>query len=89
MALCRSQRSCLCEGTGWVCEEHPHLPFEHDDCTSKSGRCAGPGIPCRCNPRAEYQWQAVHCGGNDRDYVFDPETDPPTAEFGGKWNTDD
>ena len=23
---------------GWVCEEHPHLPFPHDD-------CPGPGMP--------------------------------------------
>jgi hypothetical protein len=22
----------FCEGTGWVCAEHPALPFEHDDC---------------------------------------------------------
>jgi hypothetical protein len=23
---------------GWVCEEHPHLPWPHDD-------CPGPGMP--------------------------------------------
>lgn len=25
------------EGGGWVCEQHPDLPFEHDD-------CPGPGM---------------------------------------------
>jgi hypothetical protein len=24
---------------GWICEEHPTLPWPHDD-------CAGPGMPC-------------------------------------------
>lgn len=24
-------------GGGWCCEQHPHLPFPHDD-------CAGPGM---------------------------------------------
>lgn len=33
----------LCKGEGWVCEQHPSLPFAHDD-------CAGPGDPCACNP---------------------------------------
>lgn len=33
----------LCKGDGWVCEQHPGLPFSHDD-------CPGPGDPCRCNP---------------------------------------
>lgn len=35
----------VCEGEGWRCEEHPDLPFPHDD-------CAGPGMPCLCRPGA-------------------------------------
>lgn len=38
--------SCKCQGERWVCEEHPSLPFPHDD-------CPGPGIPCSCNPKEE------------------------------------
>jgi hypothetical protein len=30
-----------CHDTGWVCEEHPTEPMDHDDC----GR---PGMPCAC-----------------------------------------
>ena len=25
---------------GWICEEHPDLPWPHDDCAG------GPGMPC-------------------------------------------
>ena len=32
-----------CEDEAWICEKHPDLPFEHDD-------CPGPGMPCPdCN----------------------------------------
>ncbi len=29
-----------CNGEGWICEEHPNLPWPHDD-------CSGPGMPCQ------------------------------------------
>lgn len=29
-------------GMGWICEEHPTLEFEHDN-------CPGPGMPDRDN----------------------------------------
>lgn len=32
----------VCKGELWICEEHPELPWPHDD-------CAGPGMPCRCS----------------------------------------
>lgn len=54
----------LCDGTGWICEQHPWLPFGHDD-------CGGPGIPCSCNPRGEVVWKRIHGGGDDRDHVID------------------
>jgi hypothetical protein len=57
----------LCEGTGWICEEHPWLQFGHDD-------CPGPGIPCRCNPREEVQWKSICCGGSELDHAM--ELDP-------------
>ena len=31
---------------GWICEEHPDLPWPHDDC----GR---PGVPC-ANPARDF-----------------------------------
>ncbi len=47
-------RSCaFCEGSGWVCADHPALPFEHDDCGSE-------GSTCVCNPEAVMQWQHVY-----------------------------
>jgi hypothetical protein len=36
----------LCAGSGWLCDEHPSLPWSHDD------RCDGGGIACRCNELA-------------------------------------
>lgn len=30
-----------CHGAGWVCEEHPTEPMDHD-------RCGGPGMLCTC-----------------------------------------
>jgi hypothetical protein len=36
-----------CEGTGWVCENHPDLSFDHSD---NSCKCGGAGMPCVCNP---------------------------------------
>lgn len=54
----------LCDGTGWLCEQHPRLAFGHDD-------CAGPGIPCTCNPLGEAEWKEIHAGGDDRDHIDD------------------
>jgi hypothetical protein len=35
----------LCRGSGWLCDEHPMLPWDHDDCD-------GVGIVCECNAHA-------------------------------------
>ena len=35
-----------CKGERWICEQHPAREWPHDD-------CAGPGMPCACNPRGE------------------------------------
>src|SRR6187431_1159637 len=43
----------FCEGSGWVCAEHPALPFEQDDCGSE-------GSPCLCNPTGAVQWRQVY-----------------------------
>jgi hypothetical protein len=37
-----------CFGLGWVCENHPHLPWKG----SPKGCQCGAGMPCECN-RAE------------------------------------
>ena len=31
-----------CRGSGWLCDEHPTLPWDHDD-------CEGAGVACGCN----------------------------------------
>jgi hypothetical protein len=54
----RAWGKCLrCKGSfepGWVCAEHPHKPWKHDDCGSE-------GSPCPvCNPRGEVQWERVY-----------------------------
>ena len=42
----------VCQGSGWVCEDHPATPFQHDD-------CGGAGVKCVCNPEAAVRWQKV------------------------------
>jgi hypothetical protein len=47
----------ICEGganLGWVCEDHPDKPMEHDD-------CGGAGARCVCNPFGEVDWAEVYC----------------------------
>lgn len=34
-----------CDGEGWVCEDHPEVPWQDGD-----GCCGGAGSPCACNP---------------------------------------
>jgi hypothetical protein len=37
----------LCDGCGWVCENHPSRPWEGD----RACTCGGAGSPCPwCNP---------------------------------------
>lgn len=38
----------ICNGTGWVCENHPFEEFDHDN-----EGCDGAGKPCVCNPEAD------------------------------------
>ncbi|MDX2349179.1 MAG: hypothetical protein QNK32_02195 [Porticoccus sp.] len=33
-----------CDGEGWVCEDHPEVPWRDGD-----GCCGGAGSPCSCN----------------------------------------
>jgi hypothetical protein len=37
---------------GWVCEDHPDKPWQHDG-------CGGAGAPCECNPAGFVQWQEI------------------------------
>jgi hypothetical protein len=39
-----------CEGWGWVCENHPDLPWESG--SARDCGCGGAGMPCRCRPGA-------------------------------------
>lgn len=40
MIICKS-----CDDTGWVCEDHPHIPWQGVN----SCDCGGAGMPCRCS----------------------------------------
>jgi hypothetical protein len=31
---------------GWICEQHPTLPWPHPDPSQPDGVCTGPGMPC-------------------------------------------
>jgi hypothetical protein len=42
----------ICRGLGWVCADHPSLPFQHDDCGAEGSRCI-------CNPSGTVQWATV------------------------------
>ncbi|HVQ04885.1 MAG TPA: hypothetical protein VMT14_15295 [Burkholderiaceae bacterium] len=35
----------ICRGSGWLCDEHPAQPWEHEDCD-------GVGVACGCNSLA-------------------------------------
>lgn len=39
-----------CDGEGWVCEDHPEVPWGSGD-----GCCGGAGMPCICNPLHKYE----------------------------------
>ena len=34
-----------CRGSGWLCDEHPAQPWEHEGCD-------GAGVACSCNALA-------------------------------------
>ena len=34
----------ICNGEGWVCENHSDKPWLEGEC------CGGAGMPCVCNP---------------------------------------
>jgi len=42
-----------CEGSGWLCADHPAKPFKHDDCGAE-------GAPCVCNPAGAVRWAQVY-----------------------------
>ena len=46
-ALCHESKE-----PGWLCAEHPDLPWEHDGCRAEAMRCA-------CNPAGEVVFEQV------------------------------
>lgn len=58
----RAERVCtICKGEGWVCENHPDLPWQHDG-------CGGAGDPCCCNPDGKVKWALIYADV-DADYL--------------------
>jgi len=49
-----------CLGSGWLCDEHPTLPWDHGDCD-------GAGIVCRCNAAAVAPHRVVFVDYDVRD----------------------
>lgn len=40
-----------CDGQGWVCENHPDLPWDGVSTAPNACGCGGAGAPCAdCNP---------------------------------------
>jgi hypothetical protein len=51
----------ICRGSkepGWVCEDHPDRPWEHDG-------CEGAGAPCGCNPMGVVGWREIYAEERD------------------------
>ena len=42
--------SCHC-AQGWICEEHPDLPWPHDDCAGPGMQCSNPDCPWWAGPK--------------------------------------
>jgi hypothetical protein len=49
----------ICDGSGWVCEDHPDKPWQHD-------ACGGAGSPCICNPNGVVEFVAVFAKAETR-----------------------
>lgn len=50
--LNRATPNCdTCGGEGWVCENHPDMPWDGD----AGCNCGGAGMPCECNPLHWFQ----------------------------------
>lgn len=48
----------VCAGAaepGWLCEEHPGKPWQHDG-------CGAAGMPCVCNPAGAVLWGELYAG---------------------------
>lgn len=50
--------------TGWICEAHPDLPFEHNE------QCGGPGMPvydnrCLIITRGHLWWKKKYCAATN------------------------
>ena len=49
-----AQKTCHC-ANGWICEEHPHGPWPHDDCAGPGELCANPDCVVGRITRAELE----------------------------------
>lgn len=44
----------ICKGEGWVCENHPEVPWDWGD-----GCCGAAGMLCSCNPEGKHINEAI------------------------------
>jgi hypothetical protein len=53
---------CLdCEGTGWVCENHTHIPYEVCGCGAAGANCH------KCNPNGQFKFDEVYASTDDEE----------------------
>jgi len=74
-----------CAGMGWVCEEHPDRPWEHDG-------CGGAGAGRLCNPHLYVDFVAVladNTGNEGRTGPTDGSSGDPAGRYLGRRKTND
>ncbi len=53
----------ICNGTGWVCENHMDKPWGQNKVL---GECdCGAGKNCKCNPDGEVEWAVIYAQRED------------------------
>ncbi|WP_316172162.1 MULTISPECIES: hypothetical protein [unclassified Bradyrhizobium] len=67
------ERCPRCDGTRWICEAHPDLPWED---SPRGCRCGAPGDPCPVCNRADADTPPELPSGFEVDQARDLETDP-------------
>lgn len=56
-----------CGGTGWQCEQHPHLRWPHDECAGPSEPCEEPG--CQMSDWLEFDEPLASSADEDDDDI--------------------
>ena len=55
----------VCKGDGWVCENHPDVPWNG----GTQQCCGGAGMPCECNPAGDWPPGSTIVWDRERGYL--------------------